>query len=446
MPPEGAEAARDTLVVGLVVVTVEEGDRHPDRRWHEEHFPLVGDRSRVVHDHEIDPECRGREPRRDRRVDDRARDVAASDLRAPAVLDDGCPRHSHQPRVVLGIRCLPGRRKDTHPTEVSRSNHVGRPPCRDDGWHEAEHRDAGVTHEIDESPRRRGIGVQRHRRAVDEGCIDEPRSHHPAEVGRPGDHVAGVDVVVVAPVHCRFDRRCLIPRNGLGFPRGPRREEDVRVITGGANNGGPRSGPRQEVRPGEVVGATGDPCPRFDDDARHIRGLRALVVHGECPAETVRDVLGDDGDRLGDRAPERDLLGGERVCDRDDDASGGDGPEVRDDGLDGHRHRDGDALARPVSGLAEAVGETGDLGSEFGDGDAPYRRSVSGDDRGGVVWSTQTGLHDRVPGARQPIGHGQVARAAHRRRGVDEHDAELIDDDRPESVDVLDRPAVELCI
>src|SRR2546428_9853886 len=78
---------RDASVVFFVVVVIQQVRREADRRRDQEHFASTRGLS-VIQDYEIEAEGGGRERRRGTWLDDRARDVSASDLGPAAVLDD----------------------------------------------------------------------------------------------------------------------------------------------------------------------------------------------------------------------------------------------------------------------------------------------------------------------------------------------------------------------
>ena len=97
-----------------------------------------------------------------------------------------------------------------------------------------------------------GVVVERDGGAIDQARIDEPRPHHPAQVGGPRDHVAFVDVVVVVAVHRALEWCGVRPGNRLGFTGGAGRERECWWSASGTPPPLRRSAMRQKRCPGAV--------------------------------------------------------------------------------------------------------------------------------------------------------------------------------------------------
>ena len=86
----------DAVVVLSIVVVVQQVGREADR-WRDEEQFAAGGRAASVEDLEVQAEGGGGERRWSARLYDGPGDVAAADLRSPAVFDDGAvPREEHQ--------------------------------------------------------------------------------------------------------------------------------------------------------------------------------------------------------------------------------------------------------------------------------------------------------------------------------------------------------------
>ena len=60
--------------------------------------------------------------------------------------------------------------------------------------------------------------VQRDAGAVEQGGVQQPRSHHPAQVGRPPNRVAVPHVLMSPRIGAAPDRRHVRPRDRLRLP------------------------------------------------------------------------------------------------------------------------------------------------------------------------------------------------------------------------------------
>ncbi len=106
-----ARPGRAIGVVDVLVVLVEKRLRQPDRRGDQKQLArsaFAHRLTRLFEDPEVEPQRRGGKGRRRSGLDDRARDVTAADLGAPAVLDDrsAVAGTTHEPQIVLTIRRL----------------------------------------------------------------------------------------------------------------------------------------------------------------------------------------------------------------------------------------------------------------------------------------------------------------------------------------------------
>ena len=203
-----------------MMVPIQQPLGQPDHRGNEEHLAARRFRAFFIEQHELCAERGSREHRRLRWVQDGAGEEPTADLGSTAVLDHRCSRRPHQPRHVGSTRRLAGAAHDPDARQVGAVECVGATPRSHETRHDAEHRHSGIDDEFDEAPFRRSIVVEGQRSAVQQRGIDQPGAHHPSEVRRPRNHVVTMDVVVVATVHCRLDRRRVCPRDRLRLAGG----------------------------------------------------------------------------------------------------------------------------------------------------------------------------------------------------------------------------------
>src|SRR5581483_3721277 len=126
-------AARRVRVVFLVVVAVEEALREADAGGDEPDLAhlVLGDLALalVVEDYEVEPQRGRAEGGGALRLDDGAREVAAADLRAAAVIHDGrsVARRAGEPEVVLDVGGLARAAEDADLRELALHRAGGAP-------------------------------------------------------------------------------------------------------------------------------------------------------------------------------------------------------------------------------------------------------------------------------------------------------------------------------
>ena len=76
--------------------------------------------------------------------------------------------------------------------------------------------------------------------------------HHPPDVGRPGRHVSGADVLVVETVHCTLEGSQVGPRYGLRVAGGAGGEQDVGCPIGVAGDRFKGVVAGEKIEPGDV--------------------------------------------------------------------------------------------------------------------------------------------------------------------------------------------------
>ena len=123
-------------------------------------------------------------------------------------------------------------------------------------------------------------------------------------------------------------------------------------------HGGERCVVAQEVPPRNVLSAKMNVCAGLYHDTAIGARLHDLVVHGKHATGADQLVLGDHQHRVGEPEPGADLVGGERVGDRDHGPSGGNRAQIGDDGFNRHRHRQRHPIPRLDSPVGETVGES----------------------------------------------------------------------------------------
>ena len=154
-------------------------------------------------------------------------------LRVADVFEQPPPRRGI-PRLAGGGECSqvmrrscffgPDRRRDSSNARIERRRN-------------SEHLDLMLRAEFPHAIRRRVIGrsvVDAYRRAVDESAVDQPRPHHPADVGVPTDPRAATDVSPERHVLRRLDRKTRMRvRDAFWFSgRAGCVEDDERVFGG----------------------------------------------------------------------------------------------------------------------------------------------------------------------------------------------------------------------
>ena len=113
----------------------------------------------------------------------------------------------------------------------------------------------------------------------------------------------------------------------------------------------------EEVVPRDVAVTNRNPGTRVDNDAGASTGFDNLAEHRVLAAGSNESILGDHERRVRHPQAGGNLVGSERICDRDDCGAGCDGSEVGDNGLDRHRHGNRNSISRPDTSLLEAVGK-----------------------------------------------------------------------------------------
>ena len=274
------------------------------------------------------------------------------------------PARRHQPVVRLWARRLARRREATDPPPVRPFDRLRQPPrvhhrrhLRGRGGarsatahetrvaagrggaaaHQPEHGHSRLLDKLREEPIGGRAVEEGDGGAVEERGVQQPRAHHPAEVGRPAHDVALADVVVGEGVGAAADRRHVTPRDRLRVSGGARREEDVRDVVGGAHVRRavavllrPQLASAHEVGPRLVAVAAVGEVRRRRQRAAVVRAGR----HDDAPLHAALDdprvhVLGrEDRLRLRDAHARRNLARRERLGDADGDAAGEDEAEV----------------------------------------------------------------------------------------------------------------------
>src|SRR4029077_2906360 len=147
------------------------------------------------------PDERARLDRRPRR----ASEDAARDLGAAGVVDDRAARLADVAEIPpprIRIPWLARRSQNEKRRAILRADRIlpGAHEAADRGRRDTEVRDLVA---LDERPHARRVGkvgrsvVENDGRAQNETARDEPGSHHPADIGRPEDHVALLQVEAV---------------------------------------------------------------------------------------------------------------------------------------------------------------------------------------------------------------------------------------------------------
>ena len=165
---------------------------------------------------------------------------------------------------------------------------------------------------LDEGPHPGGVGevrcavVQDDGRAKHEPARDEPGSHHPADVGRPQDHVALLKIEAVREVLRRLDWEptvhVLRAFRLAGRARGVDHHEQV--LGGRVGDVQHRTGVG-DAGPGNVAAALGIRAPdAVDDDdgvdgRRSVRGAVGGLFHRDDLTPPIETVRADEHLRLG---------------------------------------------------------------------------------------------------------------------------------------------------
>ena len=147
---------------------------------------------------------RGRLERRPRRA---AEDTAGA-LGAARVIDEGdafLTRDAEVPPPRLGIPGLAGRAEDEQRRAivVAHWGFSGAHQAADRGRGNAEVRHTMSLHDRPHSTRVWKVGravIEQDRGAIDEPAGDQPRTHHPADIGEPPQEIAGLEVEDVGEI------------------------------------------------------------------------------------------------------------------------------------------------------------------------------------------------------------------------------------------------------
>ena len=318
-------------------------------------------------------------------------------------------------------------------------------------------RDAVALDELPHPRGRRIVGrpvVEDDRRAEHEPAGDEPGAHHPADVGRPEDRVAVLEIEAVREILRRLHGKAAVHvERALRLPGRARGVDDhVRIL-------GARIG-ELERRP---LAVPQDLVPRrvprlrrklaadapHDDDALHARrgvggGVGGLLHRHDLPA-AVEAVRTDEDPRLRVAQPARDGVRAVAGEHRDEDRPDRTDREHRDGALqrEGQEHRH--AIALRDAERAKARGGAGDLGPQLPERERADRALLAlGDDRDAPGLMPQRGRHVVHAPAGPPGRPGDAARVVVDARVVlRPHDAEVALGGAPEAVEVGLRPPQE---
>ncbi len=398
----------------------------------------------IVQDTNVEAQGRSAERGGNRRLDHRPRHVSPTDLGPPDVFDHRRRHRVHQPSIVGGIRGFSRRGQDPHSTQIDSRKVTPCPPGCNERWHHAENGHLRILHELEEAATGRGVVEEGHRGPRNHRGEDQPGSHHPAEVGRPSDDIVLMDVLVQEAVRRRLDRRGVHPGNHLGRAGRAGGEQDVQMIVRRSHRCGEGSIRSEESVPALILGSKSDDATGFDHDAPGGACFAELLIHRQLPPGPEHSILGHGRDRFGQAQPGGDLVGSKRIGDRNDDTPGQHNTQIGDHRLDGHRHRDGDPIARSEIGRDEPVGESIHRGPQLAVGHTVELPGPCIDDRDRVLGRGETRLDDVHAGAGQPIGPLRIGAGEDGIRLAFEADAEPVHHGSPEAGSIIDRPAVEI--
>ena len=231
---------------------------------------------------------------------------------------------------------------------------------------------------LDKGPHPRRVGeirgpvVQDDCRAEHEPARDEPRTHHPADIRRPEDHVALLKVEAVREILRGFYWKPAVHvLRALRFAGRARGVDDHEwVLGGGVGDVEHRPGMR-DVRPGNVAAALGKrPAHAIDDDHGAYgwcavrRLVRDLLHLHDLPA-SIEAIGADEDRRLGIAQPAGDGLRAVSREDRDEDSADRADREDRHRALHGQWKEDRDAVAMLHPKGAQPGGEARDLVREL---------------------------------------------------------------------------------
>lgn len=95
---------------------------------------------------------------------------------------------------------------------------VGGPPGLGNAGHQAKHGHPGMLHKHPEVPPQRGPLEEGYGSPIQQGCKDQPGTHHPAQIGGPGYGVTLTYIMVEEGIGCTADWGDMGPGNCLGLP------------------------------------------------------------------------------------------------------------------------------------------------------------------------------------------------------------------------------------
>ena len=312
---------------------------------------------------------------------------------------------------------------------------------------------------FDHRPHARCVGevrrpvVRDDRRAEHQPAGDEPRAHHPTDVGHPEDDVAVLQIEAVGHVLRGLDREPAVHvHRALRLTCRARRVDDHERILGRGVLGRPRRRvARDDVRPSHFTWsrrvrarhAFGDDDVLDARDGRD-RGVGGLL-HRHDLAAAEKSVRTDERDRVAVAQASGDRI--RCVAGKDRDVHGAEVPdrEDRNDAVVRHRHEDADAVALPETESREPAREGLHVGAQLAVRHAANRAFLAfGDDGDAIRAETraQGGVHVVDASAGPPRRPRDAARVVeHAVVALRPHEIEVAVHGAPETVEVGLRPA-----
>ena len=195
--------------------------------------------------------------------------------------------------------------------------------------------------------------------SIDEGSVDQPGSHHPAQAGGPGHHVSLPNVLMQTSVGGALDGSQVGERNGLWLARGPRGEQNIDGVVGIARHRAEDIVVTQEIVPRKVSvpQRPGEPSVSRHHDRHRRAGLQHPGVKGQLPGTAQNPVLGKEDLGFSDSEPGPDLRCGKALGNGQRNAARLDDTQVDGHGLDVHGHVDGDRIAPIHPQAGQCVGD-----------------------------------------------------------------------------------------